>query len=129
MKMHKIKTAMVTFIQMKRFSLINKEEMMDYCNGKKDQKDSVNDALESFYQGIRLGKELKKLCRTYFLPKLPEEEIELVEKNDPFFFQTLYDDFSFRRFFKLNKGFEYVKGICMRETIEMGNGINYYYFE
>ena len=121
MKMHKIKTAMVTFIQMKRFSLINKEEMMDYCNGKKDQKDSVNDALESFYQGIRLGKELKKLCRTYFLPKLTEEEIELVEKTDSNFCETFFINLNFLRPYKPNADFEYVDGICMRETITIEN--------
>ena len=98
MKKHKIKSVMVTSIDLARNNLITKEEMKKYCNGEKDIKDSVNDDLESFFENIRLGKELNnrgylrrgmstevsswEYVQTYFLPKLTPEELEWVERRD-----------------------------------------------
>ena len=61
MKEHKIK--ILTKIRMRRLCLITKEKMEsiagEYCRGEKGLKDSVNDDLESLFENIRLGKELK----------------------------------------------------------------------
>ena len=88
MKKHKIKSAMVTRIYLLRQRLITKEKMEGYCKGEEDDKDSVNDDLESLFENIRLGKESDDDVKTYFLPKLTEEELKLVERRDTTYFQT-----------------------------------------
>ena len=82
MKKHKIKSVMLTSIYLQRLKLITKEKMESYCKGANSIKDSVNDDLESLFENIRLGKDLDEEVQTYFLPKLTEEEIELVERRD-----------------------------------------------
>ena len=81
---------MVTSIYLERLKLITKEEMESYCKGEKGLKDSVNDDFESLFENIRLGKEPNEGVRTYFLPKLTEEELELVERRDTSYLQTFY---------------------------------------
>ena len=69
--------------------------MESYCNGEKGWKDSVNeglkdsvnDDLESLFENIQLG--IKPLdVTTYFLPKLTEKELELVERRETSYLQT-----------------------------------------
>ena len=97
MIMYKIKSAVVTFLHMFRNKLITKEKMENYCKGKEAFesedydalcKDSVNDDLESFFQHIQHGKELKYNTETYFLPKLTKKELKLVERKDPIYMKT-----------------------------------------
>ena len=89
MKKYKIKKVMVTIIRMWRERVITKEAMEKYTKGEKFEKDSVNDDLESLFEDLRLGKEPdEKVVWTYFLPKLTEEEMELVETKDPNYLQT-----------------------------------------
>ena len=71
--------------------------MESYCKGEEyipfqneTFKDSVNDDLESLFENIRLGKELNEEAWTYFLPKLTEEELELVERRDTSYLQTFW---------------------------------------
>ena len=67
--------------------------MESYCKGEDIwRKDSVNDDLESLFENIRLGKELNEEAWTYFLPKLTEEELELVERRDTSYLQTFYHE-------------------------------------
>merc|ERR1711917_216184 len=79
---------MVTSIYLDRDHLITKEEMESYCKGEKSQKVSVNDDLESLFENIRLGKEPEEVVETYFLPKLTEKELELVERRDTSYLRT-----------------------------------------
>ena len=80
---------MVTIISLERWKLITKEAMEDYCKGEEAEKVSVNDDLESFFEDLRLGKEPPhQSVFTYFLPKLTEEEMELVERKDRSYFET-----------------------------------------
>ena len=79
---------MVTSILLLRRYLITKEKMELYCKGEEDEKDSVNDDLESLFENIRLGKEPDEYVWTYFLPKLTEEELKLVERRDTSYLQT-----------------------------------------
>ena len=81
MMKYKIKSVIVTIINMERTRLITKDKMESFCKGKEYQKDSVNDDLESFLEDLRLGKEPNEAVDTYFLPKLTEKEMELVEKK------------------------------------------------
>ena len=83
---------MVTQICMSRLELITKEKMDDYCNGKMFEKESVNDDLESFFQDLRLGEKPEPMVRTYFLPKLTENKVELVERKDNNFMHTFMRD-------------------------------------
>ena len=64
--------------------------MNSYCKGEErfGEKDSVNDDLESFFENIRLGKEPNEFVKTYFLPRLTEEELKLVERRDKSYLQT-----------------------------------------
>ena len=91
MKKHKIKSVMVTRIELWRQELITKEEMESYCKGEQRQKDSVNDDLESIFENIRHGKEPDERVETYFLPKLTEEEIELVERSERSYSRSFQD--------------------------------------
>ena len=73
---------------MQRSGLITKEKMENFCNGKDYQKDSVNDDLDSLFEDLRLEKELNEEVDTYFLPKLTEAELDLVERKDTSYFKT-----------------------------------------
>ncbi len=88
MKKYQIKSVMLTSIGVMRVQLITNEKMVNYCNGKEEAKNSINDDLESFFENIRLGKQPVKYARTYFLPKLTEEELELVDKKDLTYFAS-----------------------------------------
>ena len=88
MKRYNIQSVMVTRIQMGRSSIITKETMESYCKGEEEEKDSINDDLESFFEDLRLGKEPNQHVWTYFLPKLTEEEMELVKSKDSSYLQT-----------------------------------------
>ena len=79
---------MVTSIYLRRWKLITKEKMESNCKGEEYLKESVNEDLESFFENIRLGKEPDEYVKTYFLPKLTEEELELVERKDTSFLKT-----------------------------------------
>ena len=73
---------MMTRIFMRRWNLITKETLENYCNGNEDKEDSVNDDLEKLFADIQLGKKPNDKVRTYFLPKLTKEELDLVERTD-----------------------------------------------
>ena len=92
MKKYKIKSLMVTTLSLFRWKLITKEKMKNYCKGKEDEKESVNDDLEVFFENIRLGKnvENEELVGTYFLPKLTKEELKLVENKNSFYLATFF---------------------------------------
>ena len=90
MKRYKIKSVMMTSVDMWRQNMITKEKMEKTYQGKEDthRKKSVNDDLESFLEDLRCGKEPDETVSTYFLPKLTEEELELVERKDRSFLRT-----------------------------------------
>ena len=90
MKKYKIRKVMMTIINMSRKNLITEEKMKNYCKGKELEKESINDDLDSFFEDIRLGKQPKDWAGTYFLPKLTEEELKLVETKDSDFMETFY---------------------------------------
>ena len=94
MKKYEINRVMVTIIDIYRNNLITKEKMDIISNGKEAAKESVNDDFDTFFENLRLGKEPKKRVNTYFLPKLTEAELKLVEtKNEDFMATFLNLDF------------------------------------
>merc|ERR1712131_217880 len=82
---------MVTMIYMTRSQLITKERMEKFCKGKEEEKISVNDDLETLLEKIQLGKEPDDDVDFYFLPKLTEHELELVERKDEDFMKTFLE--------------------------------------
>ena len=83
MKKYKIKSVMVTRISLVINGLIMKEDMENYYNGKKKQKESINDDLDAFFHNLKLGKDAVEKAETYHLPKLTEEELEFIERGSP----------------------------------------------
>ena len=130
MKEHKIKSVMLTSINLVRVRLITKEKMESYCKGKEEQKDSVNDDLESLFENIRLGKEPKyqgmstevpryEFVETYFLPKLTEEELEWVERRDTSYLETFAGsdpDVGKSEMMQSESDSKYVRGESQRRT-------------
>ena len=89
MKKYNFKSIMVTRLKLWRYKLISKEKVIDYCLGKDEHyKESVNDDLNSFFDDLRIYKNPKSLALTYFLPKLTDEEMNLIEEKDTIFFRT-----------------------------------------
>ena len=81
MEKYNLKSVMMTILRLWRFKLITKEIMIDYCLGKDEHdKQSVNDDLNSFFDDLRLDKNPQSLAHTYFLPKLTDEELKLIEE-------------------------------------------------
>ena len=98
---------MLTNITLTRWRLITKKWMENICKREEDprriqedprgsmriREDMINDGFDLFFETIRFGKEFRQdvpeYLQTYFLPKLTGEELELVEKRDTSYFQTL----------------------------------------
>ena len=127
MRKYKLKSVMVTTINLHRWRLITKERMENYYNGKEDRKriHSVNDDLESLFENIRLGKEPDELIRTYFLPKLTEKELELVERKDRSYCQTFEEwyspDVNKREMMLSESDSKFVLSGCARRTFTIEN--------
>ena len=83
-----IKKVMMTNIYMWRSRLITYEKMENFCKGEEDEKESVNDDLDSFFEDICLGEEPEDEALAYFLPKLTRKELKLVERKDSDFMHT-----------------------------------------
>ena len=124
MKKYKIKSVMVTNIYIYRRNLITKEKMENYCKGEEKEKHSVNDDLESFLENIRRGKEPDEEVITYFLPKLTEEELELVDRRDTSYLQTfsnLNPDVEEAEMMLSESDSKYVHGVSGRRTFIIEN--------
>ena len=141
MKKNKIKSVMMTTLMMERDSLISKEKM-EKIGKDLGPDDSVNDDLESFIEGIQQGQALyywyhhatsdqkppgtiDGLVTTYFLPKLTQEELKLVDKSNSEYylenfvsFQTKEDEAEL----KLSESkSRYAQCPCIRFTIILEN--------
>ena len=135
MKKYKLKTVMVTIINLRRLRLITKEAMESFCNGqhylhnkdvlKEDQRqESVNDDLESLFEDLRLWKEPKELSINYFLPKLTKKELELVKIKHPTYSETLYysnSDVNEVRMELSESNSKFVEGLGSRKTFTIEN--------
>ena len=92
MKKYKFKDWIVTTIGMQKLRIITKEQREDYCSGKQSENGSITEDLEILLEDIRLNQQADGSVRTYFLPKLTEKEMKLVERKDPDYLKT----FSFK---------------------------------
>ena len=91
MKKYNIISAMVSILSSERKCVTTKEEVEDHCKGKYEDKNSIHDDLDSFFERLCLGEEPDETARTYFFAKLSEKEMELFEANDQNFMKTLVD--------------------------------------
>ena len=99
--------------------------------GEMGTKESVNDNLELFFEDIRLGNRPGRVLGidvTNFLPKLTEEELDLVERKDGNFMKT----FSFipvdvdkaemdASMDASESNSKFIRGYCWRNTFELEN--------
>ena len=77
-----------------------------------------------FFERLRLGIELDREVDTYFLPKLTEEEMELVETKDSSYLQTFFLPNPDRTENEMNfsgADSKYVQGWCGRKTYTIEN--------
>ena len=122
---------MVTKLEMCRSHLITKESMEKYCSGQEWLKASVNDDLESCIDDIQQGGADRDNWKytnitSYFLPKLSEEDLRLVERKN----QDYFESFLRTRFSDVNEAemnlseskSKFVKGYCWRLTFIVHNG-------
>ena len=95
MKKYNINSVLLTTISQERERLITKEATEEYYDrkiqysydstmrhGPWNIKTSVNDDLESLFEDLKIGRKVKKLEWSYFLPELTEKELPLVETRD-----------------------------------------------
>ena len=90
MKEYGMKSSIVTMLRMYRRNLITKEKAKDASEGKlkndedwEDEEVSINDDLEMFLTNLLNSKEIKEeVVRSFFTPKLTEEELKLVEAKN-----------------------------------------------
>ena len=138
MRKYNVKSVTVTEIKMHRQQLITKEVAENFCKGKellkeftikkegKMMEDSVNDDLESFIEDIRLGKELDAEVKTYFVPKLTEEEMELAGKKDKSYFETFSSrdpDVEETEMMFSDSDSKFAKVFCDRTTFTIENSL------
>ena len=88
MKRYNVQIVMVTKIAIWRDRLITKQKMENVCQGSERGILSVNDDLETLFENIQFGEEPDEKVHFYFLPKLTEDELQLVERKDENFMQT-----------------------------------------
>ena len=128
MRKFEIYSVMVTTVCMDRWRLITNERKLNYWKGNEPEKESVTDDLESFFEDIRLDEKPNEKAYTYFLPKLTEEELDLVEEKDTKFMDSL----SFNMNADVDKAemeasesdSKFVEGWCRRRTFTIENPKN-----
>ena len=120
-----LKSTIITQIYMFRHVLITKEKMEEICLGKSDWrgdtlKESVNDDLESVFKHLQQGIEPASENDTFYVPKLSQEELKLVEQADQDYFQTFYNfknpDVEDKEMKLSESNSKYISGYCWRWT-------------
>ena len=130
LQIHNLKSTFVTGIDMFRHFLITKEKMEDICLGKSEvygilRKESINDDIGSVFESLRLGEKPEPLARPYFLPKLTQRELELIETKDEDYFQTFFrfknPDVDEKEMKLSESNSKYVEVVCWRRTNTVEN--------
>ena len=121
MTKYTIKSVMMTTVSMHRTILITSQHEKDYCMGKQYEKNSVNEDLETFFENVRNGNSVDSNLYTYFLPKLTEEQMELVEKKDSNYLATFSSPSWIVDKLTKYETSKYVECICYRSTLVIEN--------
>ena len=103
--------------------------MEDTCAGKNEVygillKESINDDIESVFESIQLGEKPESIAYTYFLPKLTQRELDLIETKDEDYLQTFFQfknpDVDENEMKLSESNSKYVKVVCSRKTYTIG---------
>jgi len=119
---------------MYRRNLITKEKAKDASEGKlkndedwEDEEVSINDDLEMFLTNLLNSKEIKEeRVWSFFMPKLTEEELKLVENKNEDHLNSYYEHYLERNpdvdpeeMKKSDSSSKYVHGCCRRWTFPL----------
>ena len=134
MRKYGIQSGILTVLYMDRLKLVTKEKFKQAYKGElkneedwKDIEQSIGDDLETFFTNLQSQKEIKnERVGSFFLPKLTEDELKLVEqKNEQHLstYEVHYDglnpDVDPEEMKKSDSISKYVDGRCVRETIHL----------
>ena len=134
MRKNGIQTAILTTLCMHRWKLVTKEKVKQAYEGKlkneqewKFYEQSIHDDLETFFETLQGQKKIKnELVLSFFLPKLTEDELKLVEDKDELHLGTYskhYDgrnpDVDIEEMKKSDSKSKYVHGQCWRGTFHL----------
>ena len=126
-----IDSVMLTSISMCKSDLITKEKMMNYCLGNEKRKDSINDDLESLFEDLRNGKEVDAYNKTYYLPMLTQQELNLVDRKDVNYLDTfskVHSDVDEAEMKLSESESKFARNECLRLTLTIEHSSNYYWF-
>ena len=115
---------------MVRWKLVTKEKTKEAYEGKlkndeewKDHDVSINDDFETFFTNLQGQKEIEnEWVYSFFLPKLTEEELKLVEDKNEQHLSTYYlrnPDVDPEEMKRSDSKSKYVYGRCWRATIQL----------
>ena len=98
MRKYGIQTAILTMLCMYRKNLVIKEKVKRVSEGKlknesewEDYEESIHDDLETYFENLQGRNEIKnEVVRSFFLPKLTEEEQRMVEEKNKLQLATYY---------------------------------------
>ena len=124
MKIYQIPSVMVTSIYLKKQNLITQEKMESYSNGEYNlRRMSINDDLEILFEELQLGKKPSSIVKTYYLPKLTEHQMALVNSKDKNFFNTFYNsenaDVTKKEMNSSVSNSKFILGECRRRTFRI----------
>ena len=134
MRKYGIQAAILTMLDMQRWKLVTKERVKQAYEGKlkneeewDDFEQSIGDDLETFFTNLQHQKEIKnEFVWSFFLPKLTEDELKLVEQRNEQHLSTYFDHYYGRNpdvdpeeMKKSDSRSKYVYGRCFRETINL----------
>ena len=134
MRKYGIQSAILTVLYMWRWKLVTKEKVKQAYEGKlKNEKDwkryeqSIGDDLETFFTNLQSQKEIKnEFAWSFFLPKLTEDELKLVEQKNEQHLSTYgwhyigrNPDVDPEEMKKSDSRSKYVHGRCWRSTIHL----------
>ena len=134
MRNYGIQTAILTTLGMFRRKLVTKEKVKQAYEGKlkneeewKHYEQSIHDDLEIFFENLQGQKEIKnEVVGSFFLPKLTEDELKLVEEKNEQHLGSYWEHYRGRNpdvpVEEMNKSdskSKYVHGRCSRYTIHL----------
>ena len=106
--------------------------MMDYCFGNERRKMSINDDLESLFEDLRNGKEVDAYSKTYYLPMLTQQELNLVDRKDANYLDTFskgkYSDVDEAEMKLSESESKFARNDCLRLTLTIEHSSNCYWF-
>ena len=129
-----IQSSIVSHLHMMRLRLVTKEKAKKGQNGEMRDDEgrvynagSINDDLERFLRNLQNQTEVKEeVVRSFFTPKLTNEEMKLVQEGNRKHLSSYVDTFNyenpdvgFEEMEQSNSNSKYVHGFCWRRTFPL----------